>query len=205
MLIAGNGALEGIRARGVRRNPPEGRTRDDDPFDVGILRVDDDCPLSVDGDFLTPAAVGIEEQFDLDNTYLALGYPLSKTLVKPAAKIVAPHPIKYVGAPADLKVYNQLSFHPSSHVILEFDRAHTMTESGIRQVASPKGMSGGGVWWWRNVRDRYDIPDARLTAILTEHRERHKALIATRVRYHIATIRNQWPDLVPHLEGFPIP
>jgi hypothetical protein len=207
MLILGNGRLEGIRAKGVRIDPPVGKGRQEDPYDVGVLRVDVDHPLTLDGDFLSPAAIGIEEPLTESSTYLALGYPVKKTVVDSVARKVEPWPVKYVGARSAPQAYNRLGLHHSTHVLLDFDQKRTVTDEGIRAVMKPNGMSGGGVWWWRNPgpASRYELPEARLTAILIEHRRGPKLLVATRVRYHIALIRKHWPDLMEHLVGFPTP
>jgi hypothetical protein len=205
MFVPGNGRLEGVRARGVTMNPRPGKTRDDDLVDVGVLRVNPDHPLTVDEDFLTPAAIGIEEPWSQRSVYLSLGYPTKKTVVDPVARKVAPWPVKYVGCPATVATHRKLGVHSSTHVVIEFDQRQTVTDEGVRAVMKPNGMSGGGVWWWRNARDAYGLPEARLTAILIEHRRQQKVFVATRVRYHIAVIRRNWPDLISYLEGFPTP
>ena len=207
ILILGNGLLEGIRAQGVRIDPPKGKTREEDRIDVGILRVNSDHQLTIDGDFLTPASIGIDEPIRGSPTYLALGYPVKKTVVDSVARRVAPWPVKYVGVRSSPLTYNRLRLHPSTHVVIDFDQRRTVTDEGIRAVMKPKGMSGGGVWWWRNASldNKYELPDARLTAILIEHRRTERVFIATRVFYHIAVIRKHWPDLVEHLAGFPSP
>jgi len=205
MLILGDAALEGIKAQGVRNDPPNGKPRADDPIDAGILRIEADHPLGIDQHFLTPAAISIQEPTYQNRTYLALGYPTKKTLLDRVLRRIQAYPVKYVGSAGSIDTHNGLGLHPSTHVVVDFDRKHVATDEGVRAVVSPRGMSGGGVWWWRNAEDRYVLPEARLTAIITEHRERKRVLIATRVRYHIAIIRKHWPDLVPFLEGFPIP
>ena len=205
MLISGDGQLEGIVAEGVHLAPPPGQTRDADIIDAGVLRVQADRPLSVDPHFLTPAALNIEEPLTASRFYLSLGYPIKKTRVNTDPLRVASWPIKYFGRAATPQIYNSFGLHASTHVLIEFDREATATDEGVRAVVDPVGMSGGGVWWWRNATDRYELPDARLTAILIEHRFKEKVLLATRVRYHIALIRKQWPDLVEYLVGFPSP
>jgi len=205
MLIQGTTSLEGVAGEGVCQDPAEGKSRTEDRIDIGVIRLADAGPSGLDGHYLSPSAINIEEPPSTAHTYLAIGYPITRVRVNPEARSFKVKFVQYAGVRAPQASYDARGVHHSTHVALEFEQEHTATEAGIGRVASPRGMSGGGVWWWHNADERLALPSAKLTATIIEHHPGASALLATRVRYHIALIRRRWIDLRPFLVGFPSP
>ena len=183
--------------------PAPERGRAFDPLDVGIVRLASDFNLECDNSFLTPSDLDASSALPGTDRYLAIGFPLRQQVVSGGAVQISP--FQFLAHKADPLVYSQLGREQNAHVIIEYDYQQVRSNQGIRTMGNVQGVSGGGLWWWRNYRDRYVLPDLRLVGILTDHRRPQHVMIATRIPWHLAAVVRVWPDVASYLVGFQLP
>jgi hypothetical protein len=133
--------------------------------------------------------------------FLAIGYPLSETAVDADKSTVRVSPFALHTGSTEPEIYTTLGVSPHIHLVLQYDPAAVTWPDALRREGpSPHGMSGGGIW---RVRNSYPAPpgppDAKLVAMMIEHRAGEHAIIATRVAVLLEGIRVRYPELDAHL------
>jgi hypothetical protein len=74
--------------------------------------------------------------------------------------------------------YRDLGVSAENHLVLLFNRSILFADAGpVEPEEEPEGMSGSGVWQFTASPD-----SDKLAAILIEHSNRQRAIIATRIR-----------------------
>jgi hypothetical protein len=129
--------------------------------------------------------------------YLALGYPISETKVIVEEGAVHVNPFALHTGRTEPEIYVTLGVSEHTHLVLRYDPASITWPDGIPRVGpSPHGMSGGGVWRVRNSYPALPGPlDAKLVAVMIEHRAGEHAIIATRIALQLEGMRLRHPEL----------
>jgi hypothetical protein len=129
--------------------------------------------------------------------YLAIGYPLSETKVAVEEGAVHVNPFALHAGRTEPEIYTTLGVSEHTHLVLRYDPASITWPDGLpREGPSPHGMSGGGVWRVRNSYPALPGPsDAKLVAIMTEHRAGEHVIIATRIAVLLEGVPVRFPEL----------
>lgn len=162
---------------------PEGNNRKHDRLDVGVLRLEgpglppypkvEKYPLAVD--VLMPNALPRDGK-----QYLLIGFPESKSRANPIAREVASEIYGFRNTSAEPQKYADLGVSMQSHVVLGFDRKHTVgSDSRIRAFPEPSGMSGSPVWLLYNESGSNDPVQTPVVGVAIEHHKNHHAIVAT--------------------------
>lgn len=175
------GALLPVPLRGVylASEIPEGKTREDDTRDIGVLKLPPDQPLpdpsmgieTLPFEELLPNAVPREGKY-----YKVVGRPAAVFTANPFGSAVIA--IGCESLPdAD---YERSGFSPRSHLLLYFRKKRLNMHSGrLKVVDDPRGMSGCPVFWAHEVAP--GIFRTPAVAVFTEYRPKKNLLIATDV------------------------
>lgn len=146
-------------------------------IDLGFFRLNDNQVNSLKGvRFLTPTDIDLEGKPFVRHFYV-LGFLAADNAFPPDTTVDA-LPVCYMLKPAADGKYSRVRLKKSEHWLYQFDR-RTLFAPDATQCAEevPEGLSGAGLWQFRASLD-----DEKLVALLTEHSEKHKVLIASRLR-----------------------
>ncbi len=162
---------------------PEGKNRKNDRLDVGVLKLEgpglppypkvEKFPLPIGA--LMPNALPRE-----DKQYLLVGFPESKSRANPAKREVVSELYSFRNISVPSPKYADLGVTPQSHVVLIFDRKHTVGPDGqIRAFPEPSGISGSPVWLLYDENGPNDPTQTPIVGIAIEHHKTHHAIVAT--------------------------
>jgi hypothetical protein len=177
---------------------PLSSRREQDAYDIGFLRLTDETVAELDGvRFLTMADVDIRDAASESEFFQFLGWPIRKGKLNVGGRhaLLEPLPFSSLGAP--LNTYEELGLDPRWNLVMDFRRKRVMTESGIRAVVKPNGISGGAMWRLHSLR--HLGARNRVVAIIHEHDARRNLMIGTRIRLHLALIKRTFPEVGRHL------
>jgi hypothetical protein len=173
--------------------PEPGGSRDDDEFDVGVLRLDKQFAPPYPGVEKVGLPIGHLKPRALPRQrkqYFVIGYPSSKSVVSHARRKVVSKPYCNVGRSATPEAYMKLGISPDSNVVLEFDRRRVRGRgTGPQAFPEPAGMSGSPVWLLWDDEGPNDRTKTEVVAILTMHKRTSKVLVATDVAVVLEMIR----------------
>ncbi|WCJ60725.1 hypothetical protein NXS98_06245 [Fontisphaera persica] len=174
-------------------SPSEYPDHRDDPFDVGILALDERTSAALDA----VNAVGVQ---DCDTTspplpgatYFACGFPHTKNRkVNVATAKVTANRFKCFTNSCPPKTYKMLGKTPGQHFVVGFNKRHLIQNNRDVTAPHPFGVSGGGLW-------KTTGRTHKLTGILNEwaYPVHHvNALVATHVRFFLKGIASFYPDV----------
>jgi hypothetical protein len=162
---------------------PEGNNRKHDRLYVGVLRLEgpglppypkvEKYPLAFDA--LMPNALPRDSK-----QYLLIGFPESKSRANPIAREVASEFYCFRNASAAPQRYADIGVSMQSHVVLGFDRKHTVGPDGrIRAFPEPSGISGSPVWLLYDESGSNDPVQTPVVGVAIEHHKNHHAIVAT--------------------------
>ncbi len=172
-----------------------GQSRDDDRFDVGFIRLNDD----------EVERIGIQRFLDLNSIQdplsidpteesvlmIALGYPSRDQVVDRESKSITPKLTMFTTGIAEEKGYRLAKVDTRSHILLRF-RPEDILWNHKTVGAPPRfnGMSGGGVWMMSIHHDDYslDAPPPFAAMVIERPASYKPSILATRsplIRYFI--------------------
>jgi hypothetical protein len=199
IYAAGQGLMVPLAVVAERTNPPAGQPRDADKIDAAVLRVTNDIGSPPGIQFLDLAQLDIREWMTPAPHYLLYGYPETKTVVELAELKVGGERLQILvpsGTDADAE---RVSVHRDLHVVFDIDVKRMVSETGVRAMPSPRGMSGSGVWAIRGLDEPRARVEAKLVAIFTEIPHGSRLAVSSRICYHMELVRAAWPDVGAHL------
>lgn len=162
--------------------------RDLDRIDIGFARVSAEAGAEIEADgchFLTADEVSEHEHLKFDtpsrSKYLFLGYPLhefrflrfrnsTETPNRPVIANIVPK--------AD---HESLGLSIGSHIVTEYDHKQVHSITGPQQSPKLTGLSGGGVFRFPIIENRYDLTRPTLAGITIEQDRQADRLIGTRL------------------------
>jgi hypothetical protein len=156
--------------------------RDNDTLDVGVVRLSTPPaiePLSVT--LLAPDRLPRDYW-----TYIAVGYPLSKTKVNPRSQSKTFAYLLTAGRGAPDAVYKKLGLDPATSILAKYDEALATDEHlSPASLPYPVGMSGGPLW----IREPHNPNDPERTAhtekvvgVMTTYYPREKVIRAVDIK-----------------------
>jgi hypothetical protein len=179
---------------------PIGQKMSADRLDIGVARLAGG-PLppyelwqSIDISGLRPLPFPRKEFSLAFAGHASSGVKVNPTIKHIDAKYIGLNGVVHVGP----EVYEKMGFDPSSHLIMELDRAPIKTDQGTWQFPDPHGLSGTPVW-------SKDENGACVVGIITEYHKAEKVLVATDIRHVIPLIelaeRNYTSNMAGLKEG----
>ena len=169
---------------------PEGRTRDDDKLDVGVVVLSGDNLPPYPG-FLTEA-MEIERvaAWVTDRTsanYAISGFAASQGKPNPVTRKFAPLMNVHLTSSISAERYLQLGLDLHTHIAMAFDKKANFDTSGKRiDFPHPSGMSGSPVWQLYGPRPE----DRKVVGMFIEYRARENVFIATDIGVAVDFIRH---------------
>jgi hypothetical protein len=169
--------------------------RDDDPVDVGFIRL---FPASAE--MLRHKALKLTNLFleppVLHNHWLMVsGHPASAYKRRGRAISCPLYGLQASGAVPSK--YESVGVNPASHVVMNHDGPLFSEKGRKRTRHSLKGMSGCGVWLIAEIAPtavmNSGLADPKLLAIFTGIREKYGVLVATRVQLHLKLMADSIP------------
>lgn len=162
---------------------PEGKDRKGDRLDVGVLKLEglglppypkiEKYPLAI-GALMSNALPREGKQ------YLLIGFPESKSRANPVVREIASKVYSFRNISVPSQKYTALGVNPQSHIVLSFDRKHTVGPDGrTRQFPEPAGISGSPVWLLYDQNGPNDPTQTPIVGIAIEHHKTHHAIVAT--------------------------
>jgi hypothetical protein len=161
---------------------PNGKGREDDRIDVGVLRLEgpglppyprvEKCPLPITA--LKSNALPRE-----DKQYLITGFPETKSRLKPGASGVESQVYSYLGVSAPCATYAKIGVDPQDHIVLSFDKKQTVINGKVCESPEPSGMSGSPVWLYYDEDGPNNPMQTPVVGIAIEHLKNHHAILVT--------------------------
>ncbi|MCK4339628.1 MAG: hypothetical protein KAW87_06550 [Candidatus Cloacimonetes bacterium] len=161
-----------------------------DRIDLAIWRLNDDVAgdLEKQYKFLEPSQVDIDHNVSTEPRYLLVGFPVTRSKIKPATAIIKVAPFIFLTKESEKNLYKKLDFEEHSNIILDYRKAKIKSfDTGLPgQGPDTHGVSGSGLWYLPTliVAEGQKVP-FKLAGIMIEWRREVSAVIATRI--HIAT------------------
>ena len=160
--------------------PMAGRffTSPSDDIDLGFFPLSDEQARQFDGaHFLSTDDIDIEARPYLRQFYV-IGFLTEDNAPEDAVSQVTSSAVGYLMAPAAKGKYPRLGLSPKQHWLYAFDRKELYAGDGSTATEPvPEGLSGAGIWQFRAEQS-----SEKLVAILIEHSEKHRVLVASRLR-----------------------
>jgi hypothetical protein len=165
--------------------------RENDPVDVGVLKLSTSTPpypgvgkYAVDFSYLRPGLLP-----RADKIYSIIGFPATRSKVDTTAKQVSSTVYAFRNRSIPDADYAALGCSPSSHVVHSMDlRDGVDSEGRQRTFPKPQGMSGSPILMLLDEQPTVDIRSFPIVAIGTKYRKSRKALIGTDVDIAVAMI-----------------
>jgi len=165
--------------------------REKDPVDVGVLMLDQNSPpypaidkYAVDVSYLRSALLPRE-----DKIYSIIGFPATRSRVKPASKEVLSTVYSFRNRSIPDKDYERLGCSPHSHIVLSVNLRDGVDSKGRqRNFPKPQGMSGSPIFMLLDEKPKFDIRSFPIVGIGTKYRRSQNALIGTDVAIAVAMI-----------------
>lgn len=197
LLLASSTSLVRVLENRFTSAPLSG-SREYDPYDIGFVRLSDETVRELDGvRFLTMAETDATDTSSENEFFQFFGWPIRKGKLQSGEHhaVLEPLPFASIGAPR--ATYEELGLDPRWHLVMDFRRKRVMSESGIKAVVKPNGVSGGAMWKLDALKKRESTN--RVVAILHQHDPYRNVMIGTRIRFHLTLIGRTFPDLERHL------
>ena len=173
-------------------------TIDNDKFDVGICKLENDIIKKIDGGmrFFDLKNLQSDHEDEEGETYMVVGHPLSKVRLKHAEGIKRLSPFIYL---SDLNQQDNMfanqGFKKVTHQLFNY-RPRRIYEYGNRKMVqgpSPKGLSGCAIWKVSNLI----VDDPRSiqyypTGIVIEYIPEYSVLVITRINVVLELLRQSF-------------
>ena len=147
------------------------------------------------------AALNLDALGKVGDSYVAIGYPASKSKVRVGARVLSNSLTHLIADSESAERYEELGVTPRTHLVLKYDRRAMASVGGpMTMGVHPKGMSGGIVLGPFRRADAAAGLVAGAVGILIEYRERSASLlIASHFRFVTESMRLRYPELRTYL------
>lgn len=138
--------------------------------------------------FLSFDRIAFDHQTDDTPKYLVVGYPIKTSKINKITKKIKPKPLIFITGIAEGKDYKRLHFDPTINFLVKYrqKKVKNFTNKSIETHASPRGISGCGVWYLPSfINPDGGLPNYQIMGIVIEQSEDKTILIGTRI--HILT------------------
>lgn len=165
---------------------PAGGSREDDPYDYGLLAISDDDAAQLDGcRFLTSNQVATEENPEFAtpyrSKYLALGWPRNRLNFIRRERATEPTNLAFSGVIAAEGIYKSHGRDWRHHILIEYDPKEMTTRTGQQVPPSFDGLSGGGIFTLPGLTRVGDVAPPRLVGITIEVWRDRDLYVGTRI------------------------
>lgn len=182
------------RGQAVWSKIPLGRSRNEDKFDIAVIRLDSDVAdlLSTQHSFLDYELIGINWKSQPAESLFCFGFPASKTRAWTGSKTIRAKPYIYRSHINDEFDYVKSEFDANIHLPIHYDgMVQSKKRKGSQLAQKFHGMSGGGVWV--NSLDELE-QGSRLVGLMIEGPRigGRRVLIGTHINLAIAVIQQRF-------------
>jgi len=185
---------------------PPGATREQDPIDIGVLRITRSIPAHVAAGALTVSDLDPSAPTDgraartEPRAYTVLGAPAKRSNSDFKKRQVTAKLNRYAAPEAEWIYYDIVRRQRSKHVVLDWEEKHIGVGGVVRGPLAFNGVSGAGIWRLTTDAERAAGRENKLVAIFTDHiRTPLGLLVGRRIRDHLRVIADRWPDAATHL------
>ena len=163
-------------------NPWQG-DRENDPVDVGVLRLSNEGlppypevnKFALNVSYLRPGLLP-----RLGKNYIIIGFPASRSEVNPMAREVAATVYGYQNSSIKDSAYSEHGLTPESNLVLPLDLEVGFDSSGKhRNFPKPQGMSGSPVWVLYDEGGEDDSRVFQVVAVGTKYWKKERLLVGT--------------------------
>lgn len=168
----------------------------DDKYDLVVLDLKDNFDENsiLPHKFISLDNVQISDYPDRTKVYSIMGYPYSKNKKSFWGEPVKATILSNSCLGVEKELYANLKLSPDTHIIVKYDRSRLTTSDGKTQFGpDPKGMSGGALWYLKNIKSGYE--PKQLVGIGIEYHKNINAILCTRIEFVLEMIRRIHPDL----------
>jgi hypothetical protein len=205
LVTYGQGEAVIFRGESFRTTIPNGRTRNDDPLDVGFIRLDAETVAQIGEDrFLSPANVDLNDTGAFPALYGALGYPARHNqTIEPGNEFQNnPFAFSYTAQLRSAQEHEALGISMASHLLLAASNNKGRRAAGFKaKIPDLHGMSGGGLWRYTEYGQVANTRAPCLLGVLIAHRRRTGNILAARMGLLFEGLRRAYPELnefLPH-------
>lgn len=198
ILIPTNEGLKQIEGTYSYLETPLGKTRDDDIYDIGYFKLDNDFAEKLHDDLYI---VSLDDIYFLDDAtksiiYTFAGYPHSKSKIR--LGIAQSEQYFYGGYSVKKEIYSAHGYDPNMHIIVKYRRHRSVTKEGEKIFPPiPRGISGGGIYVWpEDFEGQPTPPERKLVGIGHTYKENDDLLIGTNIQAFIKCIMLNNPLLL---------
>lgn len=181
---------------------PESGKREDDKIDIAIMELAESVvnDLSKSFKFIQSSNIDINHTVVDELKYLLLGYPETKTKKKWKKPEILAKIFHYISLPDFTFDFVKFGFEHFTHIAIHFDGKGVSWKTG-KKSTSPilNGISGSGVWYFKNFPAENSIETYQLVGIVIEqvYKGNHKAVIATKIGIVTEIIRQRYNMQIP--------
>jgi hypothetical protein len=199
LVTYGQGSAVILKGESFRTTIPNGRTREDDPLDVGFILLDEEMVVQIGEDrFLSPANIDLNDQGGFPALYGAIGYPAGQNqTIEPdnESKITA-SAFSYTAQLRSAQEHEALGISRASHLLLAASNNKSRRAGGTKaKIPDLCGMSGGGLWRYTEYGQVSATKVPCLLGVLIERRRRSGNILAARMGLVFEGLRRVYPEL----------
>jgi len=199
LVTYGQGQPVILKGESFRTIIPNGRTREDDPLDVGFIRLDAEMVAQIGEDrFLSPANVDLKDNGEFPALYGALGYPAcqNQTIEPDDESQIKPFAFSYTAQLRSAQEHEALGISTASHLLLAASNNKSRRAGGFKaKIPDLHGMSGGGLWRYTEYGQAPNTRTPCLLGVLIERRRKTGNILAARMGLVFEGLRRAYPEL----------
>ena len=139
-----------------------------------------------DYDFLSISNVDINHQIPSMPSYLVVGFPVTKSILKKAERKIKVSPFIYF-SDSNQNEFKENYFQDFSHIKINYQKRRTKIFGREEVVMGPDthGVSGAGLWTITNLLELEKDAEFKLVGLMTEWWPEQAILVSTRI--HLIT------------------
>lgn len=199
LVTYGQGQAVILKGESFRTTIPDGRTRDDDPLDVGFILLDAETVAQIGEDrFLSSANVDLNDNGEHPALYGALGYPtcMNHRIEPEDESEIKPCPFSYTAQLRSAQEHEALGITMASHLLLAASNNKSRRPGGFKaKIPDLHGMSGGGLWRYTEYVEAANQKAPCLLGVLIERRKKQGNILAARMALVFEGLRRAHPEL----------
>lgn len=181
--------VQQLKGAAYLTTPPDG-DRENDSFDVGIVRLQHPIPSDPCLRRFVPYEMLQTGVFHSGRKlYMVIGFPATMVKVDRVRKRLVPAPMIYWEFVAEDIVYKHKGLSPHDHILIKYARRHSMRADGSKGTTpAPSGMSGCPVWLISDLDDLEGSSDKKIVGIAIEHDVQNKCLVAVDIKLALSVL-----------------
>ena len=169
-------------------------SRFQDKYDFTIVKLDNETIqnfMQIGKNFLFESDILTGYRLHEKDYAMCIGYPANRTKVNVRSKMIEMKGLKYISKflKYDLAKYG---FNPDFHLVIKYSINNFINnkKKTVSKGPKPDGLSGGGVW--AIITNPNKTKSIKLVGLLTEYRQEHSAVIATRIDLIIDAMKQRF-------------